>query len=467
MEKKEIQLYFNKVAGQRVKWKRRNSYYHRLLEKQYKLLIPVNSKVLEIGCGPGDLLASLKPAIGVGVDFSDRILEEARTKYPDLEFIAQDAETLELNDTYDYIILSDLVGSLWDVQNAFEMISRVCHSRTRLIISNYNFLWEPVLRFAEFTGLKLRQPLQNWLSSSDITKLLQLTGFEIIKTDRKILLPVYIPLVSGIFNNFLANLPLVGRLSLQTFFIARKTVMQDEDHDVSIVVPAKNEKGNIESAILKTPEFGRSQEFIFVEGGSSDGTYEEILRVKEKYPGKKIVVLKQSQRGKGNAVREGFDKATGSILMILDADLTTPPEDLVKFYNAIKFNTAEFINGCRLVYPMEKEAMRMLNLVANKLFGTLFSFLLGQKLKDTLCGTKVLCKKDYEMIIANRKYFGDFDPFGDFDLLFGAAKLNLKITEIFVRYKDRTYGTTQISRFRHGLLLIRMCLFAARKIKFL
>jgi glycosyltransferase involved in cell wall biosynthesis len=290
--------------------------------------------------------------------------------------------------------------------------------------------------------------------------------FEIVKLDRKLLIPKYIPLLNTIFNTFLANLPGFNSLCLVNLITARPVYRPQEQFSVTIVVPARNERGNIENAILKTPDFGTHQEFIFIEGYSSDNTWEEILRVKEAYPGKDIKAMKQSGKGKGNAVREAFEVATGDILMILDADLTTPPEDMPKFYDALSHNRGEFINGCRLVYPMDKEAMRFLNFLANKFFGWFFSYILGQRLKDTLCGTKVLFRKDYELIKANRHYFGDFDPFGDFDLIFGAAKLNLKITEVIVRYRDREYGSTQISRFRHGLLLIRMSLFAARKIKF-
>jgi glycosyltransferase involved in cell wall biosynthesis len=241
---------------------------------------------------------------------------------------------------------------------------------------------------------------------------------------------------------------------------------EDQPASVTIVVPARNERGNIENAIKRTPAFGTHQEFIFIEGNSSDNTYEEILRVQAAYPDKDIKAMRQTGKGKGNAVREAFDAATGDILMILDADLTVPPEELPKFYDALRYNKGEFINGCRLVYPMEKNAMRFLNLLGNKFFGWFFSYLLGQRLKDTLCGTKVLYKKDYQTIVDNRSYFGNFDPFGDFDLLFGAAKQNLKITEVIIRYKDREYGSTQISRFRHGVLLFEMSFFAARKIKF-
>jgi len=466
MDKQSLQPYFDSIASERTNWRRRNRTYHKLLERYFSFIVPENFRVLEIGCGTGELLASLKPSRGVGVDFSSKVIEIAKLNYPTLEFILQDAEKLEIKETFDYIILSDLVGSLWDVQAVFNNLQSVCHEKTRVIISYYNYLWEPLMRFGEFLKLKCRQPLQNWLSSKDIITILSITGFETVRTDKKILLPKYLPIFSWIFNSYIANLPLFRYFSLTNFIIARPITDKTTEYSVSIIVPARNEKGNIENAIIQTPAFGIEQEFIYVEGNSSDGTYNEMLRIKEKYPLKNIKIIKQSGKGKGNAVREGFEIASGDILFILDADLTTPPEDLPKFYEALCKNRGDFINGCRLVYPMEKQAMRFLNLIANKSFGSIFSFLLGQRLKDTLCGTKVLFKKDYDIIKNNRKYFGDFDPFGDFDLLFGAAKLNLKIVEVNVRYKDRKYGTTQISRFRHGLLLIRMTLVAARKLKF-
>lgn len=467
MERKELHVYFESVASQRPKWQRRNRSYHRLLTKYFSFFVPENAKVLEIGCGTGDLLASLKPSRGVGVDFSHNVIEIAESNYPGLEFLVQDAGSLEINETFDYIILSDLVGSLWDVQAVFENLQGVCHKRTRIIVSYYNYLWEPIMRLGEIFNLKLRQPLQNWLSSKDIINILQLTGFETIRSDKKILFPKYLPIFSWFVNSYVANLPLVRYLTLTNFIIARPVNEKTKEYSVSIIIPARNEKGNIENAITQTPAFGSEQEFIYVEGNSSDGTYEEILRIKIKYPSKNIKIIKQSGKGKGNAVREGFEIATGDILFILDADLTTPPEDMPKFYEALRKNRGEFINGCRLVYPMEKQAMRFINLIANKSFGVIFSFLLGQRLKDTLCGTKVLFKKDYEIIKSNRGYFGDFDPFGDFDLLFGAAKLNLKIVEVPVRYYERRYGSSQINRFRHGWLLLRMCFFAAKKIKFI
>lgn len=471
--KENIREYFDSTSQRRLTWKQRNRFYHRSLEKYFSFIIPSGSRVLEIGCSTGDLLAAVKPAFGVGLDFSAKIIEIAISRHPDLIFRRHDIEEnsiienlSESEQQFDYIILSDLLHVLWDVQKTLHNLKRFCNSSTRIVISNYNFLWEPTLKFGEFLGLKQRSPNSNWMSYSDIVNLLEIEGFQVLTNSEKLLIPGYIPLFNFIFNKVLVNLPVISHLGLINMITARIENNVRQEHTVSIIIPARNEKGNIPNAIVRTPEFGLSQEFIFVEGHSSDGTFDEILRVRSTFPDKNIKVLKQSGKGKGDAVREGFDAATGDILMILDADLTTPPEDMPKFYNAIADGKGEFINGCRLVYPMEKEAMRFLNLLGNKFFSLFFSYLLGQRLKDTLCGTKVLFKRDYEKIKANRAYFGDFDPFGDFDLLFGAAKLNLKIVEVIVRYKDRQYGSTQISRFRHGLLLLKMSLFAAVKLKF-
>lgn len=466
LSKEQIRQYFDNIAEQRLKWKKRNRFYYQELEKYFSFIIPPQSKVLEIGCGTGELLNAVKPSYGVGVDFSPKMIEIAKKQFPSLNFYVQDAENLGLDERFDYIIFSDLVGSLWDVQTAFKNLKKVSHKRTRIVISYYNYLWEPILKFGELIGMKIKQPIQNWLSLYDIENLLELEGFESIKTERKLLFPKKLPLLNPLFNRIIANLPLINRLCLTNLIIARPRIETNQGYSVSIIIPARNEKGNIENAIKRTPKFGKSQEFIFVEGNSSDGTYEEMLRVKEKYRDYNVIMMQQSGKGKGNAVREGFEKATGDILMILDADLTVPPEDLQKFYEVLQENRGEFINGCRLVYQMEKQAMRFLNLLGNRFFGIFFTFILGQRLKDTLCGTKVLFKNDYEKIKANRSYFGDFDPFGDFDLLFGAAKLNLKIVEISVRYKERQYGSTQIRRFVNGWLLLKMSIFAARKLKF-
>jgi len=288
----------------------------------------------------------------------------------------------------------------------------------------------------------------------------------VVKNDWRMLLPKQIPLISDITNRFIGPLPLVRRLCLCEYIVARPLGLGNKrEYSTTILIPCKNEKGNIENAVKRLPAFGGHQEIIFVDGHSTDGTPDEIKRIIDAFTDKDIKYFVQDGIGKGDAVRKGFSEASGDILMILDADLTVPPEELTKFYRAIEEDHGEFINGCRLVYPMDKQAMRLLNYFGNKFFGLAFTWLLNQRIKDTLCGTKVISKFNYEQIAANRDYFGEFDPFGDFDLLFGASKLNLAIVELPIRYHAREYGETQISRFSHGLLLLRMCLFAARKLK--
>jgi len=442
-------------------------YYQQLLRRQYAFWVPPGLRVLEVGCGLGDLLAAVQPARGVGVDFSPAMIGLAQNRHPELHFQVGDAATVGGEEKFDYILLVDLVNDLPDVQVVFERVRSAAHPRTRLVVSFFNNLWRPVLNLGAKLGLKSPTLLQNWLSTDDVHNLLNLAGWEVIKTEARILWPLRIPLWSWFCNRWLA--PLLPHLCFTVGVIARPKPQSTPEvqYRCSVVVPARNEAGNIEEAVRRTPEMGRGTEIIFVEGHSTDDTWGEIQGVAAKYPQRTIKVLKQQRGGKGVAVREAFAAATGDLLFILDADLTMPPEELPKFYEAARSRTAEFVNGVRLVYPMEDQAMQFLNMVANKAFGLTFSWLLGQKIKDTLCGTKVLFRADYEAIARNRSYFGDFDPFGDFDLLFGAAKLNLRIVDLPIRYRARTYGSTNIHRWRHGWLLLRMVCFAARRLKFI
>jgi glycosyltransferase involved in cell wall biosynthesis len=281
-------------------------------------------------------------------------------------------------------------------------------------------------------------------------------------------MPVEIPLVSDDLNRYVAKIFPFRWLSLTNFIVARPPIsLPSRLPTVSVVIAARNESGHIDELLSRIPLMGGGTEIIFVEGNSTDDTYAVIERAITENPQLNCKLLKQPGKGKGDAVRAGFTAASGDILMILDADITVPPEDLPRFYNIMRDGSAEFVNGVRLVYPMDGDAMRFANLIANKFFSWAFSWLLGQPIRDTLCGTKVLWKKDYKRIADNRSYFGDFDPFGDFDLLFGAAKLNLKILEVPIRYRARRYGETNISRWSHGWLLLKMVAFAAKRIKFI
>lgn len=469
MTRPEIAAYLDAQAPESGRWKRKNPYYYESIERIMRFHVPPGSSVLEIGCGTGDLLAALEPSRGVGVDISPGVVEIARAKHPRLTFLAGDAEELPVSGPFDYVILSDLIGYLDDVQRAFEQMNKACGPRTRVLLTYFNYLWAPVLRVGERLGMKRPQPDQNWLALPDLQNLLSLAGFQTISMGYKVLLPVRFPLLSSLCNRVLANLPLLRKLCLVEMMIARPAPVPvpEETLSCSVVVPARNERGNIEDAVRRIPEMGRRTEIVFVEGNSRDGTAEEIERVIKAHPERTVKLIRQgSGVGKGDAVRKGFAAATGDVLMILDADLTVRPEELPKFLKTLASGRGEYVHGSRLVYPMEKQAMRFLNTLGNKFFSLAFTWLLDQRFKDTLCGTKVLYRHDYERIAAGRGYFGDFDPFGDFDLIFGAAKLDLKIVEIPIRYRERTYGSTQISRFRHGWLLLRMCLFALRRIKF-
>jgi len=471
------------VARKLGRWQGLGGYYHRRLARIYQFAVPPGQKVLELGCATGDLLAALRPSTGVGVDFSPEMIARAKARHPELVFVQADAHGLEsIEGPFDFIILSDLVNDLWDVQSVLNQAARLSGPGTRIILNSYSRVWELPLNLA--ARLKLAQPklVQNWLSVEDIANLLQLSGFEPMRHWEEVLWPVCTPLWDALCNRFLVKLWPFRMLALTNFLIARPSpqtqaplpAARSPGGDgpgggpvVSVIVPARNEAGNIQAIFERTPEMGGGTQLVFVEGGSSDKTCEAIEKAMRENPRRRCKLFKQTGAGKGDAVRKGFAEASGEVLMILDADLTVPPEDLPRFYEALRSGKGEFINGVRLVYPMESQAMRFLNLVANKLFSLAFSWLLGQSVKDTLCGTKVLWKTAYERIAANRAYFGDFDPFGDFDLIFGAARLNLKIVDLPIRYRERTYGSTNIQRWKHGWLLLRMVAFAARRIRFI
>lgn len=466
--------YWDTIARASDRGKGWGAYYHDRLETIYSTLVSPGQRVIELGCGRGDLLAAVKPSYGLGIDLSGEMIARAAREHPSLTFRQGDVHDLaNVEGPFDVIILSDLINDLWDVQTALAEVRRLSVPRTRVILNFYSRLWETPLGAA--SALKMARPSlhQNWLTLEDTANLLFLSDLEIVRSWEEVLWPVRTPLLGGFANRYLAKLWPFKYLALSNFVLARPAAEKTRPMTgpsaptVTVVVPARNEAGNIANAFARTPVMGGGTELIFVEGNSKDDTYETIQREIAAHPEWDSRVFKQTGKGKGDAVRLGYAHAKGDILMILDADLTMPPEDLPRFYEALVSGKAEFANGVRLVYPQEKEAMRFFNLIGNKFFSLAFSWLLGQSIKDTLCGTKVMWREDYERVAANRAYFGDFDPFGDFDLLFGAAKLGLKIVDMPIRYRERTYGETNIQRWSHGMLLLRMVIFAARRVKFI
>lgn len=469
--KRDLLEQFEASGGEQYRQGKFNASYREDDRKFMRFLIPSGKRVLELGCGRGDLLAALQPSHGVGVDFSPGTIANAKALYPDLQFVLGDVEdpaTLaSIEGPFDYIVLADTIGLFEDIDGTLRLVHHLCSPSTRIIIAYYSHLWEPILKLGELLKLKSRQTQINYIATADFLNLMDIADFEVISHEQRQLLPLRWFGLGPFINRFIAPLPGIRQLCLRTYLVGRPVrQFPDRKFSASILIPCRNEKGNIENAIQRMPRFGSSQEILFVEGNSSDGTFEECERVRDAYKDSwDIKVLKQEGKGKGDAVRKGFAAATGDVLMILDADLTMPPEALPKFHAVIEAGKAEFVNGTRLVYPMEDEAMRPLNFIANRFFAYLFSYLVNTRLTDTLCGTKVLLRKDYEVLARERDYFGNFDPFGDFDLIFGAAKQNLKIIETPIHYKARTFGETQISRFRDGWLLLKMVWFAYRKLK--
>jgi len=468
----DLRAHFDWVAAHDADARRLQHAFHAQLRAHFRHHIPAGGNVLELGCGAGDLLAALSPTRGLGCDFSPTMIAKAQARHgtqAGLEFRVADAATADWGgEKFDHIVLDYLTGYLDDIQQVFERLHAAAHARTRLHLTTLNTLWVGPLRLATTLGMVMPQPPSAWLAHPDLFNLLELAGWEVVRFERQQLFPFGVPLVAPALNRAVVRLPGVRHLGITLCVTARpvRAPVVAAPVSCSVIVPARNEAGNIRAALDRIPVLGRGTEVIFVEGHSRDDTWAVIQREAAAYRGPhRIQALQQPGKGKWDAVHAGFAVATGDILVIQDADLTAPPEELPKFYDAIASGRAEFANGSRLVYPMERRAMRFLNLLGNKFFAQSLSFVLGQPVKDSLCGTKMLLRSDYERLLQRIAPFGDFDPFGDFNLLFGAALLGLRLRDVPVRYKDRTYGETNISRFRHGWILARMTWFGLWKLR--
>jgi hypothetical protein len=463
-EYRDIVRFFDRFAGEEERWLRRTAPYHDFVAGIFQSVVPPAASVLEIGSGRGDLLAALKPRRGVGIDVSGEMVAHARRRHPHLEFIEGAGEDLALGEMFDYIVLSDVVPYAYDVQRLFEAVARHTHSRTSVIVNGYSQLWRPVLSLLARMGIRPRRPIRNWVAPRDLVNLFQLAGLEVVSHREELLLPLRSRLASAVVNGSLARLPGVRHLAMTHWVIGRPLARTPEHTGVTVLVPCRNEAGNIAGLVERIPEMGPATEILFVEGHSTDDTRAQIEAEAGRHPERDVRLLVQTGKGKANAVREGFAAARHDMLMILDGDLTVAPEDLTKFYDALADGRGDVINGTRLVYAMEPGAMRFMNLVGNRFFASLLSFVLGQYVKDTLCGTKALHRADWERIQRQRHEFGQEDPYGDFEILIGAALLGLKILNVPVRYGARSYGAPNIQRFTEGPLLLRLALGGFRRI---
>ncbi len=450
------------IAEDRDRRIRANRYYYGRIKRLLRFIVEPASRVLEIRCQTGHLLAAVEPAYGVGVEIGSAMVERARRSHPNLHFVQADPEELNLNQTFDFILFSHIFDTL-DVLRTFLQVRRHCTRDTRLVVINYNHLWQPLLELAGKLGLRSRFVEPNWVSEHDVRGFLNLAGFRVIRTHRLILFPKWIPLVSAFLNGFVAKLPGLQRLCLMQVTVARLQPEGESEPDVgvSVIVPCCNERGNIQSAAERIPAMGRHTEIIFCDDKSTDGTAEEVKRVQSLHPARDIRLVEGPGMGKAENVWTGFRAARGDVLMILDADLAVMPEELPDFLHTLLSRRGEFINGSRLVYPMPQRAMKFANMAGNKFFGMIFSFLLDQRIKDTLCGTKVLWKRDWQRIERILGTWGIKDIWGDYELLFGASRLHLEIAEVPVHYQERIHGVTKMTRvFANGLRMLRICFHA-------
>jgi 2-polyprenyl-3-methyl-5-hydroxy-6-metoxy-1,4-benzoquinol methylase len=461
------------IASRRESWITRNHYYYELLGRLLRFVVEPGKKVLAIRCGTGNLLAAVQPAEAKGIDICQEIIGIAKERNPSFDFAVAFSDKDEFvslfgrEERFDYILFND-IGDTVDVLQAFRNLKPLCRRDTRVLVTNYNHLWEPLVTFAEWLGMKVPRTEQNWLSTVDIRNLMKLAGFEALETHRIVLFPKNVPILSPFLNHFCARLPLLNRVCMTQVIVGRMlpSPIPKEELSVSVIVPCKDERGNVEDAIRRMPRLGKRIELIFCDDKSTDGTAEEVLRVRAAHPQQEIRLEQGPGICKSKNVWTGFNAASGDILMILDADLTTMPEELPFFLDVIASGQAEFVNGSRLIYPVPKGAMHGLNMLGNKFFSLTFSYLLGQRVKDTLCGTKVLWRTDWERIKPMLGSWGTEDRWGDYELLFGAAKLNLKILDLPVHYQERIYGTTKMTRvFRNGLIMLKMCWYGFLKLK--
>lgn len=461
--------YFHRTAFEPPRHPAARDFLDEDLRATLRRWIPADASVVEVGCCTGDLVAALPNRERLGIAQAADLAAEAGRRHPEIAFEVGRVECLQPGRKFDAVICDRLCHTVTDVRAWLESLRDRLTEHGLIYLTAYNHLWEFGARAAEAVGWKTRAPTTNWLSHNDFQNLFNITGLEMVRFEDRLLLPLQVPGLSPLVNRYVAKLPLVGRFALYRLYALRRRDVSAPPRplSVSVIVPTRNEAGNVAAAIERTPVMGSSTELIFVEGGSTDGTWETIANAIKDYRGPlKLSAYQQTGSGKGDAVRLGFAKATGDVLMILDADLTVPPEELPVFYDVIARGQGDYVQGTRLVYPMQPGAMRFFNRVGNQAFSHLFTYLLQQPIKDTLCGTKVLRRRDYERLAAARHVFGDFDPFGDFDLIFGAARLNLKIVEVPVRYQERLYGSTNISRWKHGWLLLKMSAVAASKLKY-
>ena len=461
MTKESVEEHFDGIAPNYDYWKKKNAYYYSTIKTFIARIIPPGGSVLEVGCGTGEILAAMRPRRGVGIDISKNMVELAGKKFPQYTFIHSPVESLPIDEKFDYVIMVDVVDHVRDVMDVFQNLYRFCHAETQVILTTINPWWDPILAVMERFGAKMPEGPHNFIEKRNLTKMLELMDFAVSYSGYLLLFPKRIPVLSFLANALGTRMWGIQKLSAVQYMLIHPTVKNNIDLGLgcSVIIPCYNEEDNIEEAVRRVPKMGKATEIIVVNDCSTDNTAQKVKDMQKDYPNLKLIDYSPN-RGQGYAVRRGFEAATQEVLMILDADISTFPEELPRFFDPLNKGLCQFVNGTRMVYPMENQAMRTLNLLGNKIFGLTMSFITQQNLTDTLCGTKAFYKKDL-----GRIRWG-LDKWGDFDLLFGAARTGKKIMEVPVHYMSRKSGESKMKAFRHGLHLLRACYLGFKELVF-
>jgi SAM-dependent methyltransferase len=455
-----LRNYFNSIAPDWEAWRAKNRFYHEQIKELVVGAIAPGHRVLDIGSGLGDVLAAVRPSEGVGLNVSERLTELAREKHPNLRFETFDADAVVLPDGFrpDYVVSVNLLDHSYDIYELFASLRDSVTERTLILVTTSNPLWSPLLKLGSRIGRRTPDSPRNYITNRDLASVLNIQGFDIVEAGFVLPVPERIPVLGSLLNMVLPDIPVL-RYASSTQYLAARPRLPRSRLSVSVIVPCHNEEGNVADCARRVPNMGARTEVIFVDDGSTDGTRSAALTAMEEDPRVRLIAY-DTNRGKANAVRAGFDAARNDVLMILDADMSVAPEDLPKFLAPLEDGTAEFVNGTRLIYPMEGQAMPTLNFLGNKAFCFLVSWVLRQRVSDTLCGTKAFLRRDYEsMPLSGRERWGDFD------LLFGAAREKLRVLEVPIHYRERVAGESKMSTSRDGVLFLRACLAGWRMLR--
>jgi SAM-dependent methyltransferase len=449
MKESLVRDYFDRAAFSYGKRQRKFYSFHRGIADFYASIIPEGMAVLEVGCATGGLLNLLKPREGVGIDISSAMIGLAKNKYPHLSFFCASLSDFASYGPFDYIVLSNLLDYSDDLMDLFRLLKPRLAPHTKIIITTVNPLWQPIIWFLERSGLKERDPLRNFITNRDVINILNILDYETIEYGYRLPVPFYIPFFSGLLNRLISRLPVLNNLCLLQYIVARDR-QPYRCSSCSVIVPCFNEEKNIQACLNSLPEFGAETEIIVVDDGSTDATADRVREIASVMPSVRLISYAPN-RGKGYALQVGFKECRGDVVIILDADMSVSPREAPRFFAPIAEGKAEFVNGTRMIYPIEKRAMSFLRFAGNKFFGIVMSILMGQRNTDVLCGTKSFLRRYLPYIRMGRCRWGDFD------LLLGAAKLKMKMVEMPVHYNARVAGKSKMRLLRDSLHFLKVC----------